>query len=240
MYGSRRPSHGSRCSAGIADVGPRLVGREARRGARALRPPRLCSQTDVLGLARMPAAPVATRSATSAIPDRLREVAGEREERLRALGLAALRLVQPRVLERDGRVPGQHLEEPQVVGVELVEAELRDDDDAGHARPVLAAGRRGATPRSRPCRRSARRTRAALRRRRGAASPVSATRPVMPRPTCVGRSVDRIARLGRDQVAAEGDRDEVVVLAEEDAAVVVVDEEPELVGDRERRSARRR
>ena len=68
---------------------------------------------------------------------RLCEIAGEREKSLRGLRLAALRLVEPRVLEGDGRVPGQHFEKPQVVGVELVEAELRDDDDAGHAQPVL-------------------------------------------------------------------------------------------------------
>ena len=34
-------------------------------------------------------------------------------------------------------MPGQHLEQPQVVGVELVEPELRDHDHAGDARAVL-------------------------------------------------------------------------------------------------------
>ena len=68
---------------------------------------------------------------------RLGELAREREQRLRALRLASLRLVQPRVLERHRGVSGHDLEQPEIVGVELVEAELRDHDDAGHARAVL-------------------------------------------------------------------------------------------------------
>ena len=98
--------------------------------------PTCWSQTDVLGLARIPTVP--RRHALRDLGDagRFGEVAGELEERLRALGLTPLRLVQARVLERDGRVPGHHLEQPEVVGVELVESELRDDDDARHARPV--------------------------------------------------------------------------------------------------------
>ena len=47
------------------------------------------------------------------------------------------------------------------------------------------------------------------------------------------QELDRIARRVGDEIAAEGDRNEVVLVAEEDAAVVVVDEEPELVRDRE-------
>ena len=96
-----------------------------------------CSQTDVLTVARMSRR--ARRDPLRDVGDavRLRELARELEERLRALRLAALRLVEPRVLEGDRRVAGQHLEQPQVVGVELVEAELRDDDHAGHARAVL-------------------------------------------------------------------------------------------------------
>ena len=69
------------------------------------------------------------------------EVSREGEEGLRALGLPALRLVEPRVLERDGRVSCQHLEQPQVVCVELVEPELRDHDHAGDARAVLERDR---------------------------------------------------------------------------------------------------
>ena len=47
------------------------------------------------------------------------EVAPELEQRLRALRLAALGLVEARVLERDGRMAGEHLEQAQVVLVEL-------------------------------------------------------------------------------------------------------------------------
>ena len=43
-----------------------------------------------------------------------------------ALGLALLRLVEPGVLERDGRVTRQHLEQPHVVVVELADPELGD------------------------------------------------------------------------------------------------------------------
>ena len=67
---------------------------------------------------------------------RLRELVGEGEQRLRALGLAALLLVEPRVLERHRRLAGEHLEQAHVVLVELVDAELRDDDRAGDARAV--------------------------------------------------------------------------------------------------------
>ena len=70
------------------------------------------------------------------MPPSLGEVAREREERLRALGLAPLRLVEAGVLERNRRVSCHHLEQAQVVGVELVEAELGDHDHAGHARAV--------------------------------------------------------------------------------------------------------
>ena len=53
-------------------------------------------------------------------PLRRGEVAPELEQRLRALGLAALRLVEACVLERDGGMAGEHLEEAQVVLVELL------------------------------------------------------------------------------------------------------------------------
>ena len=56
----------------------------------------------------------------------------------RAVRLAPLGLVEARVLERDRRVAGEHLEEPDVVFVELVDAELGDDDDADDARAVLS------------------------------------------------------------------------------------------------------
>ena len=62
--------------------------------------------------------------------------------------------------------------------------------------------------------------------------PVSATRPVMPRPIRVGRA-HRIARQCARQVSAERDEHEIVVVTEKHAAVVVVDQESELVGDGE-------
>ena len=65
-----------------------------------------------------------------------RELGRELEQRLGALRLAPLLLVEPRVDERDRGVPGEHLEQTQLVLVELVEAELRDDDHADHRRPV--------------------------------------------------------------------------------------------------------
>ena len=46
----------------------------------------------------------------------------------------AARLVETRVLERDRRVPGEHLDQADVVLVELVDSELRDHDHADHAR----------------------------------------------------------------------------------------------------------
>src|SRR4029079_19816859 len=66
-----------------------------------------------------------------------REVAPELEQRLRALRLAPLRLVEARVLERDGGVAGEHLQQAQVVLVELAQAELGDDDRPRDARAVV-------------------------------------------------------------------------------------------------------
>ena len=65
-----------------------------------------------------------------------RELAAELEQRGRALGLALRRLVQARVLDRHRSVPGEHLEQPDVVLVELVETELGDDDHAHDAAAV--------------------------------------------------------------------------------------------------------
>ena len=83
---------------------------------------------------------------------RARDDVGEREQRLGALGLAPLLLVEPRVLERDRRLAGEHLEQANVVLVELVQAELRDDDHAGDARPVAQRHDARATPRAPACR----------------------------------------------------------------------------------------
>ena len=62
----------------------------------------------------MLAAPLAMRSATATLPD-----------------------ASARSRESDRRVAGHDLEESEVVAVELVESELRDDDDAHHARAEL-------------------------------------------------------------------------------------------------------
>ncbi len=84
------------------------------------------------------------------VVDRLggRQLATELEQRARDLGafagalaLATLGFVEACVLERDGRVAGQHLQEPHVVFVELFDPELRDDDDADHARAVAERNR---------------------------------------------------------------------------------------------------
>ncbi len=65
------------------------------------------------------------------------QLAREGEKRFRAFGLSTLGLVESRVLEGHGGVPGHHLQKAKVVCVELVEAELRDDDRAGDACAVL-------------------------------------------------------------------------------------------------------
>ena len=52
------------------------------------------------------------------------------------IGLQPQALVQAGVLERDRRVAGEHLEQPQVALVELADAELRQEDDAGDAGAV--------------------------------------------------------------------------------------------------------
>src|SRR5438067_4112330 len=65
-----------------------------------------------------------------------RELASELEQLRCALGLAPGRLVQARVLDRDGRVTREHLEQPYVVLIELIQTELRDHDDADDPRAV--------------------------------------------------------------------------------------------------------
>src|SRR5262249_27501417 len=111
-----------------------------------------------------------------------RELVRECEQRLRALGLPALLLVEARVLERDRRLAGEHLEQAHVVFVELVDAELRDHDRTGDARAVaerndcerflevLRPRDAGAKSHSRAFGMSS-------------ASPVSTARPVTPTPT---------------------------------------------------------
>ena len=66
----------------------------------------------------------------------------ELEPGLRVVGLPAERVVEARVLERDRRMAGEHLEQPQVVLVELADAELRERDRADHALAVPERRRR--------------------------------------------------------------------------------------------------
>ena len=56
------------------------------------------------------------------------ERVGDLERGSRAVGFEPLGLVEARVLERHGRVAAEHLEKADVVLVELVDPELRDDD----------------------------------------------------------------------------------------------------------------
>ncbi len=67
---------------------------------------------------------------------RVLQICREREQRFRAFGLSALLLVEPRIFERNRRLAREHLEQSDVVIVELVDPELRDHDRAGDPRPV--------------------------------------------------------------------------------------------------------
>ena len=117
---------------GAAPDAPSAIGSPTLRDARVAEPERRAR-----GLEER-ASPSATveRLQISSNECALRELVGEGEQRLRALGLAALLLVEARVLERDRRLAREHLEQPDVVLVELVDAELRDHDRAGDARAV--------------------------------------------------------------------------------------------------------
>jgi hypothetical protein len=53
-----------------------------------------------------------------------RELLRQRQQCLGALGLAALRVEELGVDDGDGCVRSQHLQQPEVIGVELVEAEF--------------------------------------------------------------------------------------------------------------------
>ncbi len=160
------------------------------------------------------------------------DVAPESEQGVRALGLAPLGLVQAGVLECDGRVPCEHLEHAQVVGVELVEPELGDDDHAVDARAELERNREHRLL-------DLGRTRDLLREL--AVCGVADDERLAGLGNAAGDAAtdDGRLQLGRSagidggQVATKGDGQEVVPVADEHAAVVVVDEESQLVGDRE-------
>jgi hypothetical protein len=166
------------------------------------------------------------RQAPAEVEERVRDL----ERGLRALRLAALRLVEPRVLERDGGVAAEHLEHADVVLVEPADAELRDDDGADDARVVVE--RHGDHRLVHVVRARDRDPVLAVERVReqdrlaglgGAAGDALAD--------LAGELLDALV-LVRVDVAAPGDRHELVSGDDVDAAAVVVDEHPELVDDR--------
>ena len=168
---------------------------------------------------------------------RRRELAARLEQRvrdlsrlLRGLGLEALLLVEARVLERDRCLAGEHLEQADVVLVELVHAELRDHDHAGDARAVAERHHRqrllelvGAGDPDRELALERIRHEQRLARLGDATGDAHADlRRVRVRRVADARAV----------VADERDRAQLVAVAQGDAAVVVVDQEPQLGRDR--------
>ena len=125
---------------------------------------------------------------------------------------------------------GEHLEQPQIVFVELAQAELRDDDRASRAGAVLERhgddrllDLRGALDLDRELAR-----RRVVEQQRIAGLDDPAGQPFAdPRPEDLRR---RPVMAG--QLALERDRRQLLALADEDAAVVVVDQLPQLVCDR--------
>ena len=102
--------------------------------SRASAPVASCNHTEMLALSRMPRCSAVARLATSAMVD---ASASSRENSSAFALSASRRCASYRVRSRgDGCVAGQDLEQPKIVRVELIEAELRDHDDAGDARPV--------------------------------------------------------------------------------------------------------
>ena len=158
------------------------------------------------------------------------EVAPELEQRLRAFRLAALRLVETGVLEGDGRMAGKHLEEAQVVLVELFQAELGDDDRPRDARAVVQrdGDDRLLDPRGTGDLDRERARRRVVEQERLARLDHTAGQ------TLADARAENLRRrpVGRGQLALECDRQQVGPLADEDSAVVVVDQQPQLVCDR--------
>ncbi len=159
-----------------------------------------------------------------------REVAPELEQRLRALRLAPLRLVEARVLERDRSVAGEHLQQAQVVLVELAQAELGDDDRTGDAGAVVE---RDGDDRLLDLRGAGDLDRELARGRVVEQQRVAGLDDVAGQPLADARAED-LGRgpVGRRQLALERDRQQLLALADEDAAVVVVDQLAQLVRDR--------
>ena len=126
-------------------------------------------------------------------------------------------------------MPGEHLEQTQLVLVELVEAELRDDDHADHGRPVEEwdGEQRLLDPRG-PSNLDAE-----LGLRRVAREERLARLGDMTGDALADPGLQHLHRRARrDKVTPEGDRPQIVPVTDEDAAVVVIDQEPQLLGDR--------
>ena len=158
------------------------------------------------------------------------KLASELEQLRRTLRLAARRLVEARILDRHGGVAREHLEQSNVVLVELVQTELRDDNHACDARAV--AQRHGDE-------------RLLDRRRPGNARSELAVRGVvneqgLPRLGAAARDTGadlRAEQLQRqrhrldDELASERDGNELLAVDDEHATVVVIDQGAQLGGD---------
>ena len=126
----------------------------------------------------------------------------------------------------------EDLHDAQVVGVELVETELRDDEDARH--PRAEAQRDGQDRLLDESRARDLLAELAVRRVADEQRLARLSDPAGdPAPDVRRADRDLRAGLGGGEVPPEGDRLELLALADEDTAVVVVDQEPELVGDRQ-------
>ena len=177
-----------RARGGLDPVALGELGRRARRER--LRPTLATqvspSQSDARSVSNSVTAVWTVCSQISSNDVRPRDLVREGEQRLRALGLAPLLLVETRVLERDRRLAREHLEQAHVVLVELVEAELRDHDRAGHPRAVAQRHDRERLLELLRARESGSANSHSSAFGTSSDSPVSATRPVMPTPTrCV-------------------------------------------------------
>ena len=154
----------------------------------------------------------------------------EGKQRLGALCLAPLLLVETCVLESDGRLAGEHLEQANVILVELVEAELRDHDHTGHPRAVsqrhegerLLDLLRSRDPEPELALES-------VRHEQRLARLGDASGDAHPDPLRVGVCRGVHARV---VFTDERDRPQLVAVSQHDTTVVVVDQEPKLGRDR--------
>ena len=140
---------------------------------------------------------------------------------------------------RLGGEAGVDDEQAQVVVAELVEPELREDEDAEDLVLERPSGRGASTRRGRPrCRGSCWPAGRPPRPARFWATRCSATQPVMPSPSFDPQLVRRLVDVLAD-LALHRDRDEVLADEAIDADVVVVDELAQLGGDGDGRCRRR-